>query len=104
MENEFCRAERNAVEKHLERLRFERGPEVTYDEALQDWNAHHAVRWREERQRRMLAEQRAEIERHKWIESEKAGRDLGRDAVMDWIKNNAAAWRQWYEAHEEAVR
>ncbi len=26
-----------------------------------------------------------EIERHKWIESEKAGKDLGMDAAIDWI-------------------
>ncbi len=29
--------------------------------------------------------QSLEIERHKWIESEKAGKDLGMDAVIDWI-------------------
>jgi hypothetical protein len=32
-----------------------------------------------------LEEQRREIERHKWIESEKAGKDLGTEAVIDWI-------------------
>lgn len=37
-----------------------------------------------------------EIERHKWIESEKAGRDLGEEAAMDWIHRYAAAFR---EAH-----
>lgn len=29
--------------------------------------------------------QSREIERHKWIESEKAGKDLGMDAAIDWI-------------------
>lgn len=29
--------------------------------------------------------QRREIERHKWIESEKAGYDLGDEAAIDWI-------------------
>jgi hypothetical protein len=29
--------------------------------------------------------QALEIERHKWIESEKAGKDLGMDAAIDWI-------------------
>jgi hypothetical protein len=29
--------------------------------------------------------QAVEIERHKWIESEKAGKDLGMDAAIDWI-------------------
>jgi len=37
-----------------------------------------------------------EIQRHKWIESEKAGRDLGQDAVSDWIHRHAASFR---EAH-----
>jgi hypothetical protein len=93
-----------AVDAHRSRLHCERGANVSFEEALADWNQFHAVRWREERQRALLAEQRAEIERHKWIESEKAGRDLGRDAVLDWITKNAAAWRNWYEIREEAVR
>jgi hypothetical protein len=39
-----------------------------------------------------LAE-RAEILRHKWIESEKAGFDIGFDrALMDWIVKYRAAW------------
>jgi hypothetical protein len=29
--------------------------------------------------------QAREIERHKWIESEKAGKDLGKEAIIDWI-------------------
>ena len=40
-----------------------------------------------------LAE-RAEILRHKWIESEKAGHDIGFEkALLDWIVNHRAAWR-----------
>lgn len=35
-----------------------------------------------------------EIERHKWIESEKAGKDLGHFAILDWIKNHAARFRE----------
>ena len=39
-----------------------------------------------------LAE-RAEILRHKWIESEKAGFDIGFDrALMDWIVRYRSAW------------
>ena len=37
-----------------------------------------------------------EIERHKWIESEKAGRDLGEDAVFDWIRQHAVSFREAY--------
>lgn len=40
--------------------------------------------------------QNREIERHKWIESEKAGRDLGKDAVIDWILKYADAFSDSY--------
>lgn len=32
------------------------------------------------------SDSRFEIERHKWIESEKAGRDVGEDAIYHWIR------------------
>lgn len=41
-----------------------------------------------------------EMEVHKWIESEKAGRDLGDEAVKDWIDKHAAAFREkWNREH-----
>jgi hypothetical protein len=41
-----------------------------------------------------LAE-RAEILRHKWIESEKAGVDIGFErALMDWIVKYRSAWHE----------
>lgn len=70
------------MDAHRVRLCCARGIDVCFEDALADWNQFYSVRWREDRQRQYLAEQRAEIERHKWIESEKAGRDLGRDAVL----------------------
>ena len=40
-----------------------------------------------------LAE-RAEILRHKWIESEKVGHDIGFEkALLDWIVKHRAGWR-----------
>lgn len=44
-----------------------------------------------------LDAQRVEIERHKWIESEKAGHDLGEAAVQDWINRYAKTFREAYE-------
>jgi hypothetical protein len=41
--------------------------------------------------------QAQEIERHKWIESEKAGRDLGKDAVIDWIMKYADRFSDQYK-------
>ena len=37
-----------------------------------------------------------EIQRHKWIESEKAGRDLGQEAAFDWIRRHARSFREAY--------
>jgi hypothetical protein len=36
-----------------------------------------------------------EIDTHKWFESEKAGRDMGRDAVMNW---KCTHWWRWCRA------
>jgi hypothetical protein len=47
--------------------------------------------------------QRAEILRHKWIESEKAGRDIGFDvALIDWTLHHHPAWRRAYLARLKA--
>src|SRR5207247_9290329 len=41
-----------------------------------------------------LAE-RAEILKHKWIESEKAGKDIGFEkALLDWIVKHRSHWRE----------
>lgn len=40
-----------------------------------------------------LAE-REEILRHKWIESEKQGKDIGFErALLDWIRKHRQSWR-----------
>lgn len=40
-----------------------------------------------------LAE-REEILRHKWLESEKLGKDIGFErALLDWIRNHRDGWR-----------
>ncbi|MDX9818875.1 MAG: hypothetical protein RBT16_08180 [Desulfococcus multivorans] len=38
-----------------------------------------------------------EILKHKWIESEKAMRDLGNEAVFDWVRKYAAGFRAYWE-------
>jgi hypothetical protein len=39
--------------------------------------------------------EREEIMRHKWIESEKAGRDIGFErALTDWIVRHRSKWRK----------
>ena len=48
-----------------------------------------------------LAE-REEVLRHKWLESERAGCDIGFErALMDWIVNHRAKWRKSRQAAGE---
>jgi hypothetical protein len=52
-----------------------------------------------------LLHQKEEIERYKWIESQKAGKDLGEEAVKEWVKKFAADYRKEYEiAYNELVK
>ena len=38
-----------------------------------------------------------EINRHRWIESEKAGHDIGFEtASVDWLEKFSAAWMQYH--------
>lgn len=51
--------------------------------------------------REFLAE-RQEILRHKWIESEKAGYDIGFErALLDWIIKHRSGWRAKRAAVQE---
>lgn len=44
---------------------------------------------------KMFARQRDEILRYKWIESEKAGVDIGFEkALLGWLVKNSADWRE----------
>lgn len=46
---------------------------------------------------RQYKSEREEIERHKWFESEKAGRDIGMDmAIVTWIMYHKQKWlKDW---------
>ena len=45
--------------------------------------------------------EREEILKHKWIESEKAGYDIGFErALTDWIIKHRAKWRKSRQAHQ----
>lgn len=47
-------------------------------------------------QKDYMRHQIEEIEKHKWIESEKAGVDLGECAVCDWIKKYSKKFRDTF--------
>lgn len=43
-------------------------------------------------------EQARQIEKYKWLVSEKAGRDLAEEAVIEWIVKYASSFRVWAES------
>lgn len=45
-----------------------------------------------------------EMEKHKWIESEKAGRDLGEAARREWIAKYAAEFRETHPIEYDKLR
>ena len=54
---------------------------------------------RDEQVKKLLKDKRVidEIQRHLWIESEKAGYDIGFDkAADDWLKNFSKAWMDYH--------
>ena len=99
MKKQYSKAEQDAIDEHKYLLSEAVGYDVGIELATRDWERHYAARWRRERQAEMLALQCVEIRRHQWIESEKARRDLGTQAKLDWIRKHAAQWRKWYD-HE----
>ncbi|MFP4069051.1 MAG: hypothetical protein ACOC4K_01715 [Verrucomicrobiota bacterium] len=66
--------------------------EMNADNATVDGNSNFAQR--SSLYQEFLAE-REEILRHKWIESEKLGRDIGFErALLDWIRKHRESWRK----------
>jgi hypothetical protein len=64
-------------------------PEMASPEEDQSQFVKNSVLYKE-----FLAE-RAEILKHKWIESEKAGKDIGFEkALLDWIVKHRSNWRE----------
>lgn len=58
---------------------------------------------RESRLYKEFLAEREEIMRHKWIESEKAGHDIGFEkALLDWIVKHRSSWRA-QRTHESAA-
>lgn len=51
-----------------------------------------------------MQDQCREICIHKWIESEKAGHDLGSDAVRDWITKYAKQFREYAELSGKYIK
>lgn len=90
----FSEAELDAIAVHKYYLSEGAGYDVGEEQARAHWQLHHSQRWRHERLRADLEEQSQEMKKHRWLESERAGTDLGQRAELDWIRRFARAWRR----------
>jgi len=94
-------AELQAILEHKRVLSLLRGVEVGLEEAIEHFVEHVEMDWRLEKQRRDLAEEREEIEKHKFLCSEREGRDIGRSrAAEEWCEKYAPIWRADHESLE----
>jgi len=60
---------------------------------------------KKDRYKRYLQDQMREALKYKWTESEKAGKDLGEAAILDWISKYAKRFRRYWEKQDlEEVR
>jgi len=100
-ENELLSlAEWQAIQVHKYFLSQKSGQEVSSEDATKDWLEHYAQKWRQERMKMSCSDQLKEIEKFKWLESERAGHDKGKEAVLEWIEKYADQWRmKWEKNH-----
>jgi len=95
-------AELAEMVKYQEALEKKIGKKTELWEAVDDFLRNARAEWEREKLARDLAEQRKEIEKHKWIESEKAGYDIGeKRAIEDWTRKYAHIWRSERESLEK---
>ena len=94
---DFTAAEWQALEVHRYFLSERAGHDVGIVKTVEDWLLQYSSKWRKERLQKDLADQAKEIMKYKWIESEKAGTDLGEVAALEWVRKHAREWRQWRE-------
>lgn len=94
-------AELQAILDHKRSMSVAQGGEVSLEEAIEHFIEHYELDWMQEKQQRDLAEQRHEIEKHKYLRSEKEGRDIGKArAAEEWCGKYAPIWRAEHESLE----
>jgi len=98
----FSRREWNAIQIHRFYLSQKWHRYFSIEETVRSWLRNYSQEWRDRQMKKSAQAQLEEISKHKWIESEKAGCDLGVAAVEDWIKNYAHMWRKCWEGKDKS--
>jgi phosphotransferase system HPr (HPr) family protein len=91
-------AEFKAVLDHKFFMGVDLKREVTLEEALIDFVLLYMDAWLKEKTARDNKEQAAEIEKHIYLKSKEAGRDMVVEAIGEWHRVHAKAWRDYWES------
>jgi phosphotransferase system HPr-like phosphotransfer protein len=93
-------AELKAVEEHKYYMSEKLKREVTIEEAIEDFMKGYREAWLKDKVKKDNLAQMEEINKHKYIKSKEAGRDLSHEAVEEWKEKYAPTWRQERESLE----
>jgi hypothetical protein len=95
-------SELRAIEIHKYYLSQREGREVTLEEAIVDFLINYEADYLRGKQLEDCKEQREEIQKYKWIESEREGCDIGDEkAAEEWINKYSSLWRAEKESLEK---
>ena len=97
-EREYSPAEWKSIRVHRYFLSQRYSRWVGIRETIRDWENNYGCIWRDKRMELSSRNQMEQILKYKWLESEKAGHDIGKPAIADWIEKYAALWRKWWES------
>jgi phosphotransferase system HPr-like phosphotransfer protein len=92
------RSEMPAVEVHKYFMAIEQKKPVSFQDAIKDWNSKYQGDWLKEKTRIDNLKQKEEIDKHKYLRSKQEGRDLGPQAVEEWMQKYAPMWREARES------
>ena len=99
----FLPSERLAIVRYRALLVKDQQRDVSLEETLEVWEDGACGPWRKKKMRLDGQMQLREIERHKYLVSERCGYDIGWDfAAEDWIMAHAGPWRVWWEKQPES--
>ena len=95
-------SELGAIETHKYFLSEKEGREISFDEAMADFLHNYKADFLSKKLFEDNQKQHQEIQKYKWIESEKAGHDIGKaKAAMEWIEKYGSIWREERESLEK---
>jgi len=100
LERDLIPSELKAIEERRHCMSIEQNRKVPITEAINDFLEKYEQEWLREKAKRDEIKQKEEIDRHKYLRSQQAGRDLGEEAIEEWRQKYAPIWKKEQESLE----